>query len=268
MLTQFIGGLVAAVFFLGCSAGALADNDSCWQLLYHAVERSASGAHAPFISYGETINITQDGQRYERASAHVVYRDDGVAYIDDDRWVHPFLSSVLEPGPPVLGPYGQNRSSWLSFITSASTGKMPFPIIADTHNPALGRCVDLGDDSVDGVRTAHLAFPDSPGDRPGLRSIWVDRSTFNVKRAVVSLYLTFVYDTSGKRGERLVDYTIQVAREQGYTVVRQVNWEYTYQVFSQRSTISAEYRFDDFQFDSKPPLGTPFAATTSSGGSR
>jgi hypothetical protein len=265
MLTRSIGGLAAIAFFFGCSAGVLADNDACWQLLYHAVERSASAPHSPFISYGETISITQDGQRYERASAHVVYRDDGLAYVDDDRWVHPFMSSVLEPGPPVLGPYGSNRSSWLSFISS---GTAPFPIIADTHNPALGRCSDAGDEILDGNRAAHLVFPDAPADRPGLKSIWIDRSTFNVRRAVVSLFLTFVYDTSGKRGERLVDYTIQVARQQGYTIVRQVNWQYTYQVFSQQSTISAEYRFDDFQFDSKPPLGTLFAAASPSGGER
>lgn len=258
MLIRSIGG-PAAFLFLCCAAGVRAATlDPCWQLLYKAMEHSAAAAHAPYISYAESIRITQDGRRYERANATVTYRDDGLAYIDDDRWVHPFVSTVLEPGPPVLGPYGSERTSWLSFqqVTDA-----PIPVIAETRNYRRA-CIDQGDEMVDGSRSAHLVVADAPEDRPALKAIWVDRSTFEVRRAVVSQWLTFLYDYSGKKGQQLVDYTIAVEEINGYSVIKQVNWEYTYRVFSQYSTISAEYNFDGFHFDSQPPVGTLFATTT------
>lgn len=253
---RFIGGLAAAVLFFGSTAIASAENvDPCWELLYQALEHSAASQHAPYISYGELIHITQDGHRYEFANANVTYRDDGVAYIDDDRWVHPFLSRSLEPGPPVLGPYGPNRDTWLSFDDSTSITQLP--VIASTRN-YRNECVDQGDETVDGRATAHLIIPDAPDDRPALKAIWIDRKTFAIRRAVVSQWLTFLYDYSGKRGQRLVDYTIAVEDINGYSVIHQVNWEYTYRVYSQFSTISAEYTFNGFHFDNKPPIGTAF----------
>ncbi len=256
MTMRSIGGLAAALLFLCCTAVARAANfDPCWELLYSALQRNAAAPHAPYISYAESIHITQDGHRYEFASANVTYRDDGLAYVDDDRWVHPFVSRVLEPGPPVLGPYGPNRASWLSSDEMSSGTALP--VIADTRN-SRHECVDQGDDVVDGKPAAHLIIADAPGDRPALKAIWIDRKTFAMRRAVVSQWLTFLYDYSGKRGQRLIDYTIEVGNVEGYNVIRQVNWEYTYRVFSQYSTISAEYTFDAFHFDTKPPLGTLF----------
>jgi hypothetical protein len=256
MTTRLIGGLAAALFFFGSAAVARGVGiDPCWQLLYHALERNAAAPHAPYISYAESIHITQDGQRYERASATVTYRDDGLAYIDDDRWVHPFISTSLEPGPPVLGPYGPNRASWLAMEVQAQSS---LPVIAETRNYRRA-CIDQGDELVDGKRAAHLVIADAPEDHPALKAIWIDRSSFAVRRAIVSQWLTLLYDYSGKRGQQLVDYTIVVGEINGYSVIRQVNWDYTYKVFSQYSTISAEYTFGGFRFDSKPPIGTLFA---------
>ncbi len=257
MTTRSIGGLAAALLFLGCTAVARAANvDPCWQLLYQALEHSAAAPHAPYISYDELIHITQDGHRYEMANANVTYRDDGLAYVDDDRWVHPFVSRVLEPGPPVLGPYGRNRATWLSFEdTDSATG---LPVIAETRNYRR-ECIDQGDEVVDGKPTAHLVIADAPSDEPALKAIWIDRKTLAMRRAIVSQWLTFLYDYSGKRSQQLVNYTIAVADISGYSVIHQVNWEYTYRVFSQYSTIEAEYVFNGFHFDTKPPIGTLFA---------
>ena len=258
MRIRCIGGLAAAFLFLICAAGASAATtvvDPCWQLLYRALEHSAGAPHSPYISYAESIHITQDGQRYERASASVTYRDDGLAYIDDDRWVHPFVSTVLEPGPPVLGPYGPHRATWLTMDSVPSSS---LPVIAETRN-YRHECVDQGDELVDGNQTAHLVIADAPEDRPALKAIWIDRHSLDVRRAVVSQWLTFLYDYSGKRGQQLIDYTIAVQQIGGFSVIKQVNWEYTYRVYSQYSTISAEYRFDAFRFDTKPPTGTLFA---------
>lgn len=258
MTVRSIGGLAAAFLFLSCAAGARAATtvaDPCWQLLYRALENSAAAPHSPYISYAESIHITQDGQRYERANATVTYRDDGLAYVDDDRWVHPFISRVLEPGPPVLGPYGPHRASWLQLEDEAAPS---LPVIAETRNYRRA-CIDQGDENIDGKKFAHLVLSGGYEDRPELKAIWIDRSTFTVRRAIVSQFLTFLYDYSGKRGQQLVDYTIEVAQINGYSVIRQVNWEYTYRVYSQYSTISAEYTFAGFRFDSRPPVGTLFA---------
>ncbi len=256
MRIRCIGGLAAAFLFLISSTAARgATVDPCWQLLYRALEHSAAAPHSPYISYAESIHITQDGQRYERANALVTYRDDGIAYIDDDRWVHPFVSTVLEPGPPVLGPYGPHRASWLAMEDEPSA---PLPVIAETRN-YRHECIDQGDELVDGRRAAHLVIADAADDRPALKAIWIDRHSLDVRRAVVSQWVTFLYDYTGKRGQQLIDYTIVVQQIGAYDVIRQVNWEYTYRVFSQYSTISAEYTFNGFQFDTKPPTGTLFA---------
>lgn len=257
MTNRFAGGLAALVLFLACAGGArAADNDACWQVLYRALEQSAAAPHVPYIRYYEAINLTEDGQYYEQARANVVYRDDGMAYVDDNRWAHPYVSRVLEPGPPLLGPYGSHRDSWLSLM-QAPNG--PLPLIADTHNPPTGRCIDRGDETIDGATVAHLILPDGGRTHPGLKEIWLDRHDWTIRRAVVSQYLTFLVDYEGTKREKLVDYTIHVQQVDGYNVLRQLNWEYTYRTYEQYSTIRAEYRFSNFEFDTKPPLDSMFA---------
>lgn len=265
MRSRFVGGLAAVLCFSLCIAAApAATEDGCWPQLFRAIEHNAASPHSRFISYGEAIHITQDGHPYERAYASIVYRDDGIAYVDDDRWVHPFLSGVLEPGPPVLGPYGAHRSSWLSLIGDRED-RTSLPVIADTHNPESGRCVDKGDTTIDGARVAHFVLPDAPLDRPSLKEIWLDRSTLEVRRAVVSQALTFVYDYQEIGKQRLIDYTIQMGKVDGYEVVRQIDWQYTYPVYGQFSTISAEFEFSGFQFTNRAPDGTLFATLQKEG---
>ena len=258
MTTRLVGGVAAAILFLSCTAArAGATNDACWQLLYRALETSAAAPHAPYIQYAEAINITQDGQYYERARASVVYREDGLAYVDDTRWVHPFVSTALEPGPPLLGPYGTHRDSWLSLMT---TNDLTLPVIADTHNVPMQRCVDRGDETIGPSAVAHLVLPDGGRDRPGLKEIWLDRSSFAIRRAIVSQYLSFLTDYDGTMRSKLVDYTIHVQQVNGYNVLRQLNWKYSYRSYEQWSTIDAEYTFSDFRFDTKPPVATMFAS--------
>ncbi|HET9030004.1 MAG TPA: hypothetical protein VFN49_07500 [Candidatus Aquilonibacter sp.] len=260
MTSRTLGGLAAVVFFFGCFAGARAsaDNDACWQLLYRALERSAASPHSPYIRYSVGINITQDGQYYEQAHADIVYRDDGIAYVDDTRWVHPFVSAALEPGPPLLGPYGSERESWLSLMGLPAPGAPP--VIADTHTVPTQRCEDRGTDTIDGVAYQHLVLPNSGRDAPGLKELWLNRSTAAIRRAVVSELLTFLVDYDGTKARKLVDYTIEVGHVHGYAVVTRVNWQYTYRTYTQWSTINAEYTFGNFGFETKPPLGSMFAS--------
>jgi hypothetical protein len=257
MALRFLGSFVAAILFIGSlttGARAADSNDACWQLLYRAIEKSASAPHSPFISYSLFVDITENGLRYERANASIVYRDDGMAYIDDDRWVHPFLSTSLEPGPPVLGPYGPQRTSWLSLIQQGDTA---MPVIADTHNIPTGRCVEAADSNGE---LAHLIIPHPAKDRPALKEIWIERNSLGIRRAVVSQWQTFIYDLANDGNKQhLIDYHIDVQNINGYNVVSDISWQYTYPIYSQYSTIEAKYIFSDFHFDAKAPMGTLFA---------
>lgn len=253
MTSRIAGGAFAAVLVLLCASPASARDGACWSLLYRTIERSAAAPHMPFISYSESENITDDGHRYERSHAAITYRDDGVAYVDDDRWVHPFISEFLDPGPPVLGPYGGKRGVWLAFAAPARI----LPTIADVRNPERTACIDLGDVTLGGRRFAHIVLPDAPRDAPSLKAIWIDRSTLQVRRLIVSAWLTFDSETGVVHD--LTDYSIDLQRVHGIDVLRRVSWTYTYRVYSQYSTLDAQYTFWNYRFNKRPPVGTLFA---------
>jgi hypothetical protein len=138
-----------------------------------AIERQAAAPHAAYISYSELINIENDGHRYERASANITYRDDGLASIDDDRWVDPFVSDLLEPGPPVLGPYGDRRQDWLAAL-SASTRFRSSPTCAP--NPSrVCRDMPAMTSLTAGWYGASRRCPTLRTDHPALKEIWIDR---------------------------------------------------------------------------------------------
>jgi len=254
--------LCSAIFIvlvLGSSVTARADDDTCWQLLYKAIEHNAAAQHAEYISYSELVNVQSDGRQFEWANASITYRDDGVASVDDDRWDHPFISELLEPGPPVLGPYGSRREIWLA-LEPHDEG---LPTIADLHNRPHDRCVDRGDDTVDGMRVAHLVLPDPPLDRPALKEIWIDRHSLAIVHVVVAEYVTF-YLPDTKLTHTLTDYTLDVENIGGYIVLRRVTWSYSFRVYDQRSRLDAEYDFGNYRFGTSPPPGTLFASETNS----
>ena len=256
MLTRCALGVLS--FFVLATASALAAADPCWNLVYRAIEHSAASRHVPYISYVERERITIDGRRFEFADANITYRDDGLASVDDDRWDHPFLSRWVEPGPPVLGPYGESRrASWLAYAQPLSG----IPIIADTTTGERNRCLDLGDASIDGRKYARIVFPDSPRDVPSMKAMWIDRSSLEIGRLLTSAWIqfseadaAFVYD--------LADFTVDFETIDGVNVVQQIHWTYSYRVYDQRSTLNAEYRFAGYHFDDTPPSSTLFAAAS------
>ena len=246
-------GILAGMF--SCGAVARADDGSCWQMIYRAIEHSAAAPHAPYITYRERVHMEMNGRRFERASATITYRDDGYASVDDDRWSHPFISTFLDPGPPVLGPYGgDRRSAWLAFAGSAGA----LPVIADDRTPARARCIDRGNDVLDGATLAHVQLPDAATDVPALKELWIDRSTHDVARIVVSEWLAF-YGETADLTHKLTDFTLDIGRVGPYQVVRRVAWRYRYRVYDQHSTLDAEYLFGDYTFGTNPPAGTLFA---------
>jgi hypothetical protein len=245
--------LTAVAIALGGSA-AQASSDKCWQFVYHAIENSAAEPHARYITYTERGTITVDGQILERTSAQITYRDDGIASVNDDRWEHPFLSSMLDPGPPVLGPYGDRRPDWLQLIDLE-----PQKVIASVHTSPERQCVDEGDAIVNGERVAHIRFPDASSSEPAMKELWIDRSSLAFVRVLISEYVNFWRFDDQKLDQNLADFSIDVARIGVYSVLRSVSWHYTAKVFSQESRISADYDFGGYSFDMQPPQGTLFA---------
>jgi hypothetical protein len=253
MVVRSIATLVIASVLFVLEAASARGSDACWRLLYDALARSAGAAHAPFVTYSETIRLDQDGQTLERARAAITYRDDGVASIDDDRFARPFLSEVQDPGPPVLGPYGERRAAWTSF----GDDDAPLPVIADTQTPHRHECVDRGDDVIEGGAYAHLTFPDAALDRPALKAVWIDRNTLQIRRAVVTGWLQFFVEGLSVE-HALTDYTLQLTQVEGHTVLEQVNWQYAYRSYGETSMIEEEYRFGGYRFDAQAPPDSLF----------
>lgn len=244
--------LVAALIV--ASAGAFADaDDACWHLIYAALQRDAAAPQAAYISYSENVNVFVDGRSLERADASITYRDDGLAYVDDDRWAHPFVSTLLEPGPPVLGPYGESREGWLP----AAVARLSIPTIADVHNTPERSCTDEGDRTIDGAAYAYLVLGAPPPGERALKAIWIDRRSFAIAKLVVSGFLYF-RSVGTTVDRKLVDYTIDVEDVDGFRVLRRAAWTYVMHAFGQSSEMTAEYDFSDYRFTNAPPPGTSF----------
>ncbi len=253
MTRLLLCGALVASLILGTTAAAHAD-DACWQLLYAAIEREAAAPHAPYISYNELADIREDGFRYERATANITYRDDGEASIDDDRWSHPFVSNLLDPGPPVLGPYGSRRADWLSVAATAYA----LPLIADVHSQQDRQCFDRGNELVNGVSAAHLVLSNAPRDRQALKEIWIDRQSHAIARVVVAEYLK-VFTVAWNLKKALTDFSIDVESVDGHDVVQRVTWQYLFHVYDQTSLLTAEYDFTNYHFEEAPPRDSLFA---------
>ncbi|HTZ56165.1 MAG TPA: hypothetical protein VMB20_14015 [Candidatus Acidoferrum sp.] len=254
MARLLLCGAIVVALTLGSTAAARAD-DACWALLYAAIERDAAAPHAAYITYNELVDIREDGFRYERTTANITYRDDGQASIDDDRWSHPFVSNLLDPGPPVLGPYGDRRADWLT----AAANAYALPLIADVHNQPERQCLDRGDEYVNGVNAAHLVIPNAPTDRQALKEIWIDRHSHAIARVVIAEYLK-VYTSVWNLRKALTDFSIDMESVDGHDVVQRVTWQYTFHVYDQTSLLAAEYDFSNYRFEQAPPAGSLFAS--------
>ncbi|HET7814410.1 MAG TPA: hypothetical protein VFL13_08555, partial [Candidatus Baltobacteraceae bacterium] len=86
----------------------------CWTIFDSALQTSAAGLHPKYVTYDESIAVTQGDRRYIQSTAFIDYRDDGIARVRDARFdFAPELTRHEEPGPPELGPYGARRQGWI-----------------------------------------------------------------------------------------------------------------------------------------------------------
>lgn len=238
-------GSLLVVCTLACTGIARPDSDACWQLVYKTIERSASAPHASFTHYNEQGSITQDGSLLQRETINVLYRDDGLAVIDDSRWAQPLVSNSLEPGPPVLGPYGSRRNVWLALDDT----ELPYPLIGDVHTHPSTPCT-MHDEMYKGAIATRIDLPQAP-DKVGLQSLWLDPASGNVRKLIVLGRLLF-RGSDPSTTPHYAPFEVELAQADGYTVVRHVTWKYNLRYYSQNSNLFGEYYYDGYSFPARP----------------
>ncbi len=241
MTRWLLGGALVAVAMLTSTPGARAD-DACWHLVFAAITHDAAAPHPEYISYSQNVDITADSHPFFYYNIDVVYRDDGMAYVDDPRWAQAFVSDELEPGPPVLGPYGNARNGWLPEELRGAR----LQTIASVQNVPHLPCTDEGDETIDGVRYAHLVLGVADKSRPALKEIWINRQSLAIPRLIVSGVLLRQNYAVFRRG--LIDYQVDMQNIGGYPVVRTVRWTSRVGWYGQTTKFDAMYTFGNYRF--------------------
>ncbi|HTZ53573.1 MAG TPA: hypothetical protein VMB20_00805 [Candidatus Acidoferrum sp.] len=240
MTRWLLGGAFVAVATLTSMPRARAD-DACWHLVFAAIRHSAEAPRPQYISYSENVDITANTNPFLYYNIDVVYRTDGIAYVEDSRWAQAFVThDLLEPGPPVLGPYGSARYGWLP--AGVLGGRLQ--TIASVENFPKLPCTDEGDETIDGVRYAHLVTGVADKRRPALKEIWIDRQSLAIPRLIVSgvlLYENFY-------GHGLADYQVDMQNVGGYAVVRTVRWTSLVRSYHQTTKLDAVFTFGNYRF--------------------
>ncbi len=214
----------------------------CWTIFETALQHSAASAHPAYVSYDEGINVTEDDQRLVQTTAHVDYRDDGLALVRDERFNYePILTRHTEPGPPELGPYGPAREAWLPNRESWLPQGDVFPTIAKVRSQADMHCTVAGIEQYKGHTTYHLVFP-GPKDRPAMKALWVDTSSDTIWKVIVSGYVTFADDPQGPHP--VANFEVELGYSGPYLMVNHVVWAYSRHEYSQVSDYFGEYTFN------------------------
>jgi len=251
MIFRWFCGMVTATAVMAVTAPVRADDGGCWQMIGAAFSRSANAPHAKFISYNQRSAITADRRTLQDVKSNITYRDDGLAYIVDDRFARPFTSVALEPGPPVLGPYGDARAALLSLSDAAKT---PLPVIAHVYAYPNESCRDTGVAAIDRLTFQHLVLGDGQRKGAGLRELWIDPLAMDIARVVIRAPIRFFSGFSaGNIDQVLTDYIVDIERVNGYSVVRRVTWQYR---DAEHGEYTAEYDFGNYRFSYVPPPGT------------
>ena len=218
----------------------------CWDIFDGALRHNAVGAHPAYISYEERISVIGDDVPILYSLAHVDYRDDGVARVLDQRFNYlPIRTSHAEPGPPELGPYGKARSAWLP---TESVGDLP--IISTVHVPGNITCTVSDIEQYKGHRSYHLVFGNFNPNQPAIKAIWIDTSSQDVWKLIVSGYVFFVDSNSAPS---LADFQVELGYSGPFLVVNHVVWQLRRREFSQYANYFGEYTLSGFTFPNSLP---------------
>ena len=232
---------------LACTGAARADSSHCWQTVYAALQHSAAAPRPAFTSYAEDGSILLDGALLEQQLIDVTYRRDGIALVDD-RWSPPVISNRLEPGPPLLGPYGASRKGWISL----EGVDLPYPTIADVRAHPSMVCSMTANVPYAGVNAVHIQFPGASTTRASLKDIWLNPATNDIMKLTVSGQLN-VRANEDDRETHFANFQIELQQINGYSVVRHVTWKYDLHVYAQVATYFGEYYFTGYHFSQMSP---------------
>ncbi len=260
MISQLMAGIAAAA--IG-SPDTRATNDACWQLIGSAIQRSAHATQPKFISYSERTEFAVNGKPANVFNSQITYRDDGMAYINDERWTYPMVSASVEPGPPSLGPYGDSRAAWLS---AQSNENSSLPVIAHVYAHRTKTCRDAGPVTIDSRTVEHLIVDAENPSNAGLREIWIDPALFDIARLIVRAPMTMLVHNSPVQD--LANFQVDVEAVDGHTVVRQVSWAYHQKHDGEYEDLAGNYEFMNYRFSDVEPPGTFSTVTASNGANR
>lgn len=246
-MTRWLTAVVLATTALLASATRARADDACWHLVLGAIAHEAAASHPPYITYSENVDITSGGRSFIHYDTDIVYRVDGLAYVEDGRFAQAFISDELEPGPPMLGPYGSARRGWLP--ESVAGG---LQTIASVENVPHLSCNDEGNETIDGARYARLVVGVADENRPALKEIWIDRQSLAIPRLIVSGYLLH-YQTYAVE-HRLVDYQIDMQNVDGFAVLRSARWSQHVRWYQQSAKLDGVYTFGNYRFDASDTI--------------
>lgn len=216
----------------------------CWDIFDAALRHSAMSMHPPYVHYDERILVTEDSQRLVQTTAHVDYRDDGLARVEDERFNYePILTRHYEPGPPELGPYGASREGWLP-----QSDVLPTIVRVRSQGDLL--CKVKGVEAYKTHTTYHLDFTGTP-TRPSIKEIWVDTSSYTIWKVIVSGHVRFDDDSDGS--SPLANFEVELGYADRYLVVNHVVWQYRRREYSQVSTYFGEYTLTGYAFPNALP---------------
>lgn len=256
MILQILAGIVA---FNGASTVTAAGDDACWQIISSAVTESARSSHSRYISYAERSAFSVDGRTLSTFDSKITYRDDGMAFIADDRWTEPMFSDTLEPGPPVLGPYGQSREAWLAMDDDISA---KYPVIAHVHSRPSESCRDAGIVNIANREFHHLIVGEEDKTNAGLREAWIDPAALDIVRVVIRAPVHFL--VRGASVEALADYVLEIQKVDGHPVLQHVSWTFRDRA-SEGAQIAGDYDFANYRFSDAAPPGTFTQSTAQTG---
>ncbi|MDQ2993266.1 MAG: hypothetical protein M3R30_10685 [Candidatus Eremiobacteraeota bacterium] len=222
---------------------------ACWDLYDGAMRHRAAAAHPAYVQYDENTALHIDGYPIVSATATVRYRSDGLARVEDSRFVdYSWVTDHVEPGPPELGPYGKNRSAWLPMDEPGLPS-----VIAEVRKHGAAACTNLGLEQLHGHLAYHLKITPFDASRPSLKALWIDADTAEIWKVVVSGRL-FVID-GPQENSPVVDFEVELAAEGSYVMVQHVTWHYRMPIYSQYSNYFGEYYLSNFHYpNALPPV--------------
>lgn len=220
----------------------------CWDIFAGALQHNAVGPHPAYVSYDERISVMGDDYPILYSLAHVDYRDDGTARVEDQRFNYlPIYTTHTEPGPPELGPYGKARSAWLPL-----EGVQGLPVITSVHVNGNITCTVAGVEDYKGHRSYHIVFGNLAPNKPAIKAIWIDAASRDVWKLIVSGYIMFI---NANEAPPLTDFEVELGYSGPFLVVNHVVWQLRRREYSQWASYFGEYTLSGFTFPNTLPPG-------------